>query len=86
MASRRPARPSPQLLGDAVVQRGELPPPIDATLLLDVLIGSVQHYLCFMRVPLADVQLEAIVDLVLAGARNGGATKKPSSRTRKRTT
>jgi AcrR family transcriptional regulator len=55
------------------IARGELPRGTDARLVLDVLFGAVQHYLFFMQSRCTDQQLEQIVDLVLAGAANGGA-------------
>lgn len=55
------------------VARGELPRGTDASVLLDVVFGAVQHYLCFMHVPVTDAQIAQIIDLVLRGAEHGGA-------------
>ena len=55
------------------IARGELPRGTDPGLLLDVAFAAVQHYLCFMQTPLDDTQLERILELVLTGARHGGA-------------
>ena len=55
------------------VARGELPRGSDAALLLDVAFAAVQHYLCFVHVPVSDARLAQIIDLVLLGAQQGGA-------------
>jgi AcrR family transcriptional regulator len=63
----------PQGLIVRAVARGELPRDTDASFLLDVAFGAVQHYACFMQTPVSDAQLGRIVNLVLLGAEHGGA-------------
>ena len=62
------------------IARGELPRGTDASVLLDVAFGAVQHYLCFMHVRVSDAQIAQIIDVVLVGAEHGGATATPRSR------
>lgn len=67
------------------IARGELPRGTDPQLLLDVMFGAVQNYLCFVHVPVLDETLERIVELVLVGAQNGAAVPKAKTRLAKRT-
>jgi AcrR family transcriptional regulator len=55
------------------IARGELPRDTDASILLDVAFGAVQHYACFMQARVSDAQIAQIIDLVLLGAEHGGA-------------
>jgi len=55
------------------IERGELPRGSDAKLILDLLLGVVQHYLLFINEGCSDRQIEVFIDLVLIGGQNGGA-------------
>ena len=62
------------------IARGELPRGTDATLLVDVVFSAVQHYLCFVHVPVSDGQIARIIELVLRGAEHGGAVASKGAR------
>jgi AcrR family transcriptional regulator len=55
------------------IKRGELPRGTDPALIMDTLLGVMQHYLFFVNDPPSDLTIERLVDLVLVGAESGGA-------------
>lgn len=75
----------PEAIVARAVARGELPAGTDARLLLDVAVGAVEHYVCFVNEPVSDARVRQIVELVLVGAEHGGSnlpSRSPSARER----
>lgn len=57
-------------------KRGELPPRTDHRLMAEVIVGTVHGRLFRLPAPVDEAFLAAVVDLVLAGAKNGGARRR----------
>jgi|SRR5580704_12677469 AcrR family transcriptional regulator len=62
---------------DRAIARGELPAGSDRRLIVDTLVGAAHTKLYRLREPVEE-DLHALIDLVLAGAKAGGAVRKPS--------
>jgi AcrR family transcriptional regulator len=60
------------------VARGELPPNIDAELVIELAFAPVMRRVVNGIAPADEEFLEAAVDVILAGARAGAATRRPS--------
>ncbi|WP_437499577.1 TetR/AcrR family transcriptional regulator [Sorangium sp. So ce1099] len=58
------------------VARGELPPGTDLDLLVEMIRATVTNRLFRLRAPVDDGVLEAIVDVVVLGAKGGGALRR----------
>lgn len=71
---------------EQAILRGELPKGTDPQLVFGTLAGSLQHMLVFQRQTVSEERLEALIDLVLNGAKNGGglapAPARPTSQPR----
>ncbi|WP_437521598.1 TetR/AcrR family transcriptional regulator [Sorangium sp. So ce726] len=61
------------------VARGELPPGSDLDLLVEMIRGVVTNRLFRLRGPVDDGVLEAVVDIVVLGAKGGGALRRAAS-------
>lgn len=61
------------------IARGELPEGTRARLVVETLVGSLMHSVLFLHGPDAhsDEAIRDLIELVLVGAANGGATKAP---------
>jgi AcrR family transcriptional regulator len=57
------------------VQRGELPLGSDVELMVEMILSTVFNRLLRLREPIDDAFLEAVVELVVLGAKNGGAIR-----------
>jgi AcrR family transcriptional regulator len=60
------------------IERGELPEESDPRLLMDLIHGAVMTKLFRLREPVDDDYLAAIVELVVLGAKAGGAIRQAS--------
>ncbi|XXX73008.1 TetR/AcrR family transcriptional regulator [Sorangium sp. So ce134] len=58
------------------VARGELPPGTDLDLMVEMIRGTVTNRLFRLRAPVDDGALESIVDVVVLGAKAGGALRR----------
>jgi AcrR family transcriptional regulator len=59
------------------VARGELPEGSDAGLMVEVIMSTVFTRLLRLREPIDDAFMSAVVDLVVLGAKSGGAKREP---------
>jgi AcrR family transcriptional regulator len=59
----------PRKIVERARERGEIDPSVDAELLLTTLAGSIHHRVFIRSEEPSDVYLEALVDLLLSGAR-----------------
>jgi AcrR family transcriptional regulator len=59
----------PRRIVERARERGEIEPSVDAELLLSTLAGGIHHRVFVRSEELSDVYLEALVDLLLSGAR-----------------
>lgn len=65
---------------ERAIERGEIPSKSDVALIVDVISSAVSMRLFRWKEVLGDAYLRGVVDLVLDGARNGGATsRRPTS-------
>jgi AcrR family transcriptional regulator len=60
---------------DRAIARGEIPAGSDRRLVVDTLMGAAHTKLYRLREPVEDGDLLALIDLVLAGAKAGGAVR-----------
>ncbi|HEX2568559.1 MAG TPA: TetR/AcrR family transcriptional regulator [Polyangia bacterium] len=58
---------------ERAIERGELPAGTDAMLVVEVIFATIYSRVFTHREPADDVFLQAVIDLVLEGARRGGA-------------
>jgi AcrR family transcriptional regulator len=73
----RVERPAiPDIVFERALQRGELPRGTDVLLIRGVLLGTLHSRITLKRQALEPRYLPALVDLVVAGARAGGAVKR----------
>lgn len=70
---RKSKEADPRAVITRAIKRGELPKGSDPKTILDVLFSVVQHYVLFTGEPCDDRRIAQVIDLVLAGAENGGA-------------
>ena len=61
---------------ERAVARGELPEGSDPQLIVEVIMGSVFNKLLRKREPVDDDFLEAVVSMVVLGAKSGGAIRR----------
>ncbi len=63
---------------DRAVARGEIPAESDRRLIVDTIVGAAHMKLYRLHEPVEDGDMLALVDLVLAGAKAGGAIRRAS--------
>lgn len=62
-----PVRAQHKLMVTRAVERGEVPPTVDADVTLDLLYGAAYHRLLQSHLPLSDRFAQSIVDTILTG-------------------
>jgi AcrR family transcriptional regulator len=62
-----PLRVQHRIMLDRAIARGEIPPSVDQEVVLDLFFGAAQHRLLLGHLPMTDMFIREVVDVILVG-------------------
>jgi AcrR family transcriptional regulator len=66
-----PLRSQRRIMLERAIARGEIPASVDQEVVLDLLFGSAEHRLLLGHLPMTDVFIREVVDVILDGIQRG---------------
>jgi AcrR family transcriptional regulator len=68
-----PLRVQHRIMLDRAIERGEIPASVDRDVVLDLFFGAAEHRLLLGHLPITDVFIGKVVDVILAGIQPAGS-------------
>jgi AcrR family transcriptional regulator len=68
-----PLRVQHRIMLDRAIERGEIPASVDRDVVLDLFFGAAEHRLLLDHLPMTDVFIGKVVDVILAGIQPAGS-------------